>query len=274
MKNRIARIEFLKHHEAVVNRLISICQSDDRIVAAFIGGSYARGDADSYSDLDLYVITTDESFDLVVAEREALVNMLGQPLFLEDFGAVHGLFFILADETEGELWIGRIGDYHHLHEGPYHVLIDKRSILSIAKFPGQTTDPISQLETLRQLISGFWHETSHFVKAVGRGQLWFAYGQLEVMRQICVNLARLEYRFADAWVGDEPYFKIETVFPVEQLESLRQTYCPMELGAMLNAARVIFQFYQELAPRLAEKHGIEYQDKLEQMFARQLEQLM
>ena len=44
---------------------------------------------------------------------------------------------------------------------------------------------------------------------MGRGQLWWAYGQLEAMRLLCLNLARLTQNFADTQVGDEPYFKVE-----------------------------------------------------------------
>jgi alkanesulfonate monooxygenase SsuD/methylene tetrahydromethanopterin reductase-like flavin-dependent oxidoreductase (luciferase family) len=41
------------NHQVVMNRFIAACQTDARIVAAFLGGSYASGTADTYSDLDL-----------------------------------------------------------------------------------------------------------------------------------------------------------------------------------------------------------------------------
>ena len=52
---------------------------------AFLGGSYARGAADVYSDLDLYVITADGAYKDFFAERAAFVRQLGEPVFLEDF---------------------------------------------------------------------------------------------------------------------------------------------------------------------------------------------
>jgi hypothetical protein len=55
---------------------------------------------------------------------------------------------------------------------------DKKGILSGVDFPQHKADPAAQLNTLRQLIMGFWHEISHFNKALARGQLWFAYGSL------------------------------------------------------------------------------------------------
>ena len=137
----------------------------------------------------------------------------------------------------------------------------------------QVADPVEQIETLGQQIDWFWHELSHFIKAMGRMQLWFAYGQLEVMRQKCVNLVRLRHNFLDAKVGEEPYFKIEKALPIEQLLPLQVTYCPMEYEAMLQAALVIFRFYQDVAPTLAQAYGLTYQADLEQMMISQLEEL-
>jgi len=74
---------------------------------------------------------------------------------------------------------------------------------------------------------------------------------MEALRSKCVNLARLKNNFLDPDIGDEAYFKIENVMPVEQLSALRETFCPLEKGAMLNAGKAIVHFYQELAPSLA-----------------------
>jgi hypothetical protein len=40
-----------------------------------------------------------------------------------------------------------------------------------------------------------------------------AYGQLEVLRRTCLNLARLRHSLAAAEVGDESAFKIEAAVP-------------------------------------------------------------
>ena len=105
---------------------------------------------------------------------------------------------------------------------------------------------------------------------MGRGQLWWAYGQLEALRRYCVNLSRLRHDFAAAAEG---YEKVEQAIPVEQLSSLQATYCPLEPGAMLQAARVIVRFYQELAPLLARIHGITYPADLARVMSDRLEQL-
>ncbi len=262
-----------ENHQDVVDRFIAACRVDQRIVAAFLGGSYAQDKADTFSDLDLYVITTDEAYEPFLAERESFIRLLGEPLFLEDFGAAHGYFIIFANGAECEVWFGRESKFDHIHGGAYKILLDKKDILAGAVFPIHLADQVEQIEVLRQQINWFWHELSHFITAMGRRQLWFAYGQLEGMRQICVNLARLRYNFSDASVGKEPYFKVEQAMPIEQLSPLQTTYCAMEYAPVLQAARVVCRFYQDVAPSLAKAHSLTYQTALEQLMMSQLKEL-
>ncbi len=73
------------HHQMIMNRFVAAGQVDERVVAAFISGSYARGTTDIYSDLDFGLIITDEAYDDFFAEREAFIRLLGEPVFLEDY---------------------------------------------------------------------------------------------------------------------------------------------------------------------------------------------
>ena len=186
-------ISMLPHHRATVARFVAVCQEDERVVADFLGGSYARGTADAHSDLDLYLITTDHAFDHLC------------------------------------------GAFTQIPSGPYQVLLDKQGILANAIFPSHQAEPAAQTEKLQRLVYWFWHELSHFITAMQRDQLWWAHGQLEVMRLQCVNLARLRHNFADPYVTDE-YFKVELALPVAQLATVAATFCLLEKAAMLQAA--------------------------------------
>ena len=259
------------NHQVVTARFVAACQADERVVAAFLGGSYASGTSDACSDLDLYLVTTDEAYDDFFASREAFLRLLGVPLFLEDFNE-YGfdlVLFIFSDGTEGELGLGRESRFQHIHGGPHKALLDKKGILAEAVFPFYATDQAGQIETLRGLIYWFWHDLSHhFITPMARGQLWSAYGALEDMRRTCVNLARLRQNFQAAG-----YEKLEQTVPVEQLAPLQPTFCPMEREAMLQAALTIVRFYRELAPPLARAHGITYPADLDRMMYERLEQL-
>lgn len=263
-----------QNHQDFLARFKAVCQADERIVAAFLGGSYAKGRTDQYSDLDLFFITTDEAYEEFLATRESFIRLLGEPLSLEDFGLPYGYLIIYSDGTEADIFFGRESQYKDLHAGPYRVLLDKKGFLTGKAFPVPAADQTKQMEILRRQIDWFWHDLSHLIKAMGRRQLWFAYGELEVLRKYCVILARLRYNFSDPYLAEEePYFKIEEFLPAEQLAPLEKTICPLEYNAMLQAALVIFRFYQDMAPTLAGAHGLTYQVGLENMMKRQLDEL-
>lgn len=252
-------------HRAVLDRFVAACHEDARVVVAFLGGSNARGEADAHSDLDLCAITTDGAFDGFRADRETFLRRLGEPIFIEDFGLPDVVFCILADGTECELHLAHEGGLRALHAGQYRALIDKKGVLQGVTFAAERVDSGEQREVLRGLIAGFWHELSHFITAMGRGQLWWAYGQLDSLRGHCVSLARLRHNFS-AWAGgDEPYFKVEKELPGEELAPLLATCVARERRAMLDAARMIIGMYRQLAQALAQAHGLEYPAQLERV---------
>jgi predicted nucleotidyltransferase len=266
-------VQLSERHQTIVDRFVAACRADVRVVAAFLGGSYARGAADAYSDLDLYVITVDGMYKDFFAERAAFVRQLGEPVFLEDFDA-YGfdlMLFMFSDGTEGELALGREGSFQHIHCGPHVVVLDKTGILAGTTFPEQRPSPAEQVERLRGLLNWFWHDVSHhFLTPLARGQLWTAVGALEDLRRTCVDLARLA---ADFTTAAEGYDRVERAIPAERLEALAATFCPPERVALVRAAHAVIDFYREVAPPLAKAHRIIYPAALEGVIRARLDAL-
>ena len=255
----------------MIDRFVSACGADDRIVAAFLHGSHARDAADAFSDVDLAVVATDAARDDVWGDRIELINRMGRPLFVEDFGSDVTCFFVLEDGTEGELSVGREGAFREIHAGPFRPLLDERGILADATFPPHEVDPAEQREAVRRLLFWFWHELQHLTAALGRGQLWWAMGQLESMRGMCVNLARATHGLP---VEDEPYWKLDLEPAVEDLPALRSTFVPMEREEMLRAAREIVTFFRERAPKVGRTLGVDYPGTLAGMLSDRFDALL
>jgi hypothetical protein len=258
-----------------MGRFLQVCQEDERVLAVSIIGSHAKGRADPYSDLDLMVITTDRAYEEFYQQRESFLRSFGDLVFLDDFGIPDLAFYVYADGTEGELYFGSEGRLDQLYNAPFRILLDKKNALAGVTYSSSETpvDAQKQTETLRRNISRFWHEMCHFITAMGRGQLWWAQGQMESLRSICVALARLENDFSDTEIGEEPYFKIEDCMPVEKLATLKTTFPPVERNAMLQSVQVILSFYGETARSLAKTHGIAYPESLESVIRMQLKTL-
>lgn len=266
-------IQYPSSYQSIVQRFIAACQADGRVTAALLVGSYAKGTADPHSDLDLYVMTADDADESFRASRDAFIQQLGEPLFVEDFDNRDVLFLIFPNGAEVELNIGRASEVNRVLRGPYEVLLDKQGILGSEVSPVPEVDTAAQTETLRRLVYWFWHDLSHFIAVMGRGYLWWGQGQLEVLRRCCVDLVRLRHDFGDRDAAHDSYWKLEKALPVEQLAVLEATCCPFEQEAMLAAERVIVAFFCGLAPALADAHGIRYPAELERVMIGRLERL-
>jgi len=266
-------VQLSSNHQIIADRLLAACRADDRIVAAFLIGSNAKGKADEHSDLDTYIVIKDDAFDNFDATRESFVRLLGEPAFIEDFGIPNILFLIFPDGSEVELYYARASDLDQIFDSQYKVLLDKKAIASQIALRPRQVDQTGQKEKLRHLIQTFWHDCSHFATAMARNQLWWAHGQLDVLRAICVGLARLKNDFSDPDVEEEVYFKIENVMPVEQLAPLKDTFCPLDKDAMLRAGFVIVDLYRELATPLAQAYGITYPVALEKVMVERLRKI-
>ena len=259
----------IRDHDAVIARFVALCSADERIVAAFLGGSHARGEADEFSDLDLCLITTDEAYGEVVSGRRAIIEQLGEPLFLEDFGLEGIVFFILADGTEAELFFRRASALDEIRDvGPYRTLLDKEGILAGAEFPMREPDRAEQVEALRHLVYWFWHDLSHLIAALGRGQVWWAHGQLEALRAYCVNLIRID---ENVEAQEEAYEKLDQAIPTARLSTLQTSFAPMERSAMLRAAVEIVNFFRKRAPVVASAYGVPYPVGLDRMMSDRLD---
>jgi hypothetical protein len=233
--------------------------------------SWGRGEADAYSDVDLCVIAKDEAYEALVSDRTGFVGRLGTPLFLENFGFAGLVFFVLDDGVEGELHFGSEARLEELEPGPtIRTLFDPGGLLEGVAFAEERTDAAEQHEALRQILASYWHELSHFITAIGRGELWWAAGQLESLRGLCVNLVRIEQ---GAFAGEEPYEKLDRTIDLAALSPIAETFVPMEQEALLRATWELVRFYTERAPRVAGANGATHPLELEALMVKRLDDL-
>lgn len=248
--------------ERVIERFSDACAEDERVIAAFVGGSMATGKVDRHSDLDLFAILEADSYDAFFAERREFVRRWANPVFLEDFSGFgfDMLVFILESGLEGELSLASEDRFLHLKGGPYRVLVDKQGILEGVEFPWGRPSEEEQIQTLRRHLYWFWRDLSLFMVALDRDQRWTAYGYLESMRRRCVNLARLSEDFT-SWA--DGYEKVEQVVQDDLLAELEGSFDGIGSHQMIRSVKQIIAFYQRIAPELARRHGVLYPREVE-----------
>jgi hypothetical protein len=121
-------------------RFRSYCETDPLVLAAFLGGSFAAGRAREDSDIDVYVISTEEDYAELWARRIDFVRPMGEPELVEDHPNFEGLgvdlvHFELAGAVSGEVAYGHTGNFMAMHGGSYEVLLDRTGLLDGVTFP-------------------------------------------------------------------------------------------------------------------------------------------
>lgn len=91
-----------EHHQLVVDRFVATCQADERVGAASVSSFYAKGTADTYSDLDFGLVLADEAYDTFIEFRGTFIGHLGEPVFLKDYHdcGADVIRFLLSDGIE------------------------------------------------------------------------------------------------------------------------------------------------------------------------------
>jgi hypothetical protein len=246
----------------LIDRFTAACREDRRVVAAFLGGSLAAGTADEFSDLDLYLITSDEEYRDFFDERRGFMRRLGDPVFCEDFSefGFDMVLFIYAEGPHGELALAPASNFLQIHGGPYKVLLDKTQMLRTVTFPYYFAPDDEKRRTLRHLIYWFWRDLLHCGKYLARGRVWTAAAYLEDLRRKVVKLAQMH---ADWQYGGGGYDRVELVLPVSWRARAAETFVPLEAGRIAEAARILTGLYLDVAPTLARAHGLDYPEELQ-----------
>ncbi len=116
-------------HRQYLDRFVAACADDTRVIAALLGGSYAKGTVDAHSAIDLSIIITNAGYQACYDERATFLGGLGDLLFLEYFNQPTIVFAIYADGTEAELTFASPSRLDQIECGPFLALIDKQGIL-------------------------------------------------------------------------------------------------------------------------------------------------
>lgn len=260
-------------HTRLIDRFTAACREDGRVVAAFLGGSLAAGAADEFSDLDLYLITSEKDYQDFFGERRGFMQRLGDPVFCEDFSefGFDMVLFIYAEGVYGELALAPASNFLQIHGGPYKVLVDKAQALRSVKFPYYFPPDEEKRRTLRHLIYWFWRDLLHCGKYLARGRVWTAAAYLEDLRRKVVKLSQMH---ADWQYGAGGYDRVELVLPASWRARAAETFVPLEAGRIAEAARLLTALYLDVAPALARAQGLDYPEGLQRTVQASVRELL
>lgn len=253
--DHVPGLDLSSAHRALFERAVNYFRDDARVVGMILGGSLAHGLADAYSDVDLYVVADDESFDAVFEERDVAALTVGSPL----------LQFTVDPIPGGSR------DYIVTYPGP--VKLDlmyyrESEILPAAKWDGcvvlkdasglmvgvrersrDLAPPSPSSEELLELDQIFWTLCWYAFGKIMRGELWEALDGIHTIRSDAI-LPMLD------WTAERPhegYRRLETRLAPETIKRLEHTLGRMEAGALYDALKAEISLFRVLSGPLFER---------------------
>lgn len=237
LRSRLARLAY--ERTALLQGVTEFLRSDKRVCAAWLFGSLGRGDADELSDIDLFVVVSDDAFATLINERYHFMAQVGEPLLILEApqnwppGGVYNMAHYPA--TDGSLqvdwyWVPRS---QAAVPSETRVLFDRVGLPQLATpthFSYQPVSPRPPAEVATQQLNMFWVMLLITAKYIVRVPNEYVLAPpLESLRQVAA--------FAGAPGGELPAPEPANATPSERSQFLRQLAAQMVALMPLAAMR-------------------------------------
>ena len=162
---------------------------DPQVLAAWLAGSFGRGNADRYSDIDLHLLLAD-----VYAFRASAREWLGslRPLVLYKLLFDGQMINALTDDgLRIDIWLH--AEAPLLDPAAVDVLLDRAGALRLETPPAAPSDPAQVANWLLAQIEEFWRCVSLLPTVIGRNELLVSFMGLYVELGIVTDILMAGY---------------------------------------------------------------------------------
>ncbi len=257
---RLSSLDRLSKHRKLLEHAVARFRDDVRVVGLVAGGSLAHGAADFYSDVDLYIVVQDEAFDEIFAERDAIVEAVGSPLF----------GFIVDPMPGGStdhivIYEGPVKfDFMYLKESDFTpalkwvgcaVLKDASCRVGavVARSEGLAR-PQPTTEELLDLNQKVWTWCWYVFGKIVRGELWEALDGLHSIRSLAL-VPLLD------WAAGRPhegYRRLERKTDPEAASRLMATVAAVQPQALYEALQAEMDLFRRLRAVIFDRYGLTF----------------
>jgi hypothetical protein len=205
--------DYASNRDKLLEHITRVLKEEDRFVAAWLTGSFGRGDADSVSDLDLTVVVEDTFAENLcfrphqvgastTPERYALFSQFGQPHIIHENhhnAPENGSFtFVLYQETALAVdWVLR-PNINVARPALSVLLFDK---VGIAIEPPSAAENLPQrIELAAEQSAFFWMMVTVTIKYLIRRDEVYFHRFLDMLHGILWEVRRLAAGEPDRWL--------------------------------------------------------------------------
>ena len=227
----IRRITGIARLDEAIAAITDAVMADGLCEAVLLKGSIARGDADEFSDIDLYLVVSPQNRDAVLARREKYLSAYGGVVFIEDvdFGLPQKVA-IFSDALHVDLYVAEPEQVGSLD--PVVAAYDPAGLFAdVTPTRADVTD-----EELCRHFSSVLYCLVEASSAYGRrNDAWATKIMSDAVGELSV-LVRSLYDRRYAFLGLK---KINEVIPAEDYQLLEAIYASLGSGDFLEAAQAI-----------------------------------
>jgi predicted nucleotidyltransferase len=217
----------------LLTRLVALLERDEHVAAAWLAGSFGRGDADALSDLDVWVVVADEHVPSTAAARGDYAARLAPPVLLLEApaNAPPGGAYLLA------MYAGSAGPQivDWVWQPLSRARLPRGASLLLSRVQLSTEEPARSPTTkeraalLTHRIAFCWMMLAVIAKHIVRRQPWAVIQQLSMVRGTLDGIHHLlnEQPAAGTEFKDRRTDRPPTA-PVEQMHAVRALAVELE----------------------------------------------
>ena len=195
---------YQRSRETLLNTIVTTLASDERVMAAWLTGSYARGDADVVSDIDLTVVVADEHAatlcrraEMVTAwppaERLQLFTQFGEPANVHENNnnaPEGGTFTSILYQPSAHMvdWI--LVPYALARRPNTARLLFERLPVALTP-PPEPLPPAALAAQVSEQVAFFWMMTAVVIKYLIRGDRVLVAGWLDELNRLVLSVTSL-----------------------------------------------------------------------------------
>jgi len=238
---------------ALLERVVEALKANLRVRAAFLRGSFYRGQPDTYSDLDLFAVVEEADAEELLALGQATLHHAGEPLWVSALAATPPrLRALFPGPLKLDLTIVTTETLPP-YEG-WRILFDRDHLLRTRARTAQSLDPLRP-EHVAMVCDQFWWNMFSSVGQIKRGQLWMALHLLDVCR---ADLAQIMRWRRDPEHPAERYIDLERHLTAEDQQALAQSLAGYDLRAIAEALLTAADAFEPAAREVAARVGGNY----------------
>jgi predicted nucleotidyltransferase len=238
---------------ALLEHVVETLKANARIRAAFLRGSFYRGQPDTYSDLDLFAVAEEADAEELLELGRTMLHNAGGVLWVSALDAAPPrLRALFPGPLKLDLTIVTMETLPP-YEG-WRILFDRDHMLRTRARTTQLFEPL-QPEHVAMICDEFWWSMFSSVGQIKRGQLWMALYLLDVCR---ADLAQIMRWRRDPEHPAERFTNLERYLTAEDQQALAQSLAGYDLRAIAEALLTAADAFEPAAREVATRVGGDY----------------